>query len=179
MASAVAPTLPPSLPLHTGPTSVEHLTRLREALGGGPRLLVKRDDAIGFAFGGNKVRKLALVAAAAVAQGADTLITCGGGQSNHARGTAITAATLGLRCILVANGTRPTRLTANALLNELAGAEVHYVTSRADRELGMAAAAAAATRAGRRPYVIPLGASTPLGAAAFVSAVDELLAQSD
>ena len=124
---------------------------------------------------------MALVAAAALADGADTLITCGGVQSNHARVTAITAAKLGLRCILVvnaSNGQRPAD-PGNALLNQLAGAEVRYVASRGERDAGMAAAAAEVQRAGGRPYVIPLGASTPLGAAAFVSAVDELLAQVD
>jgi 1-aminocyclopropane-1-carboxylate deaminase/D-cysteine desulfhydrase-like pyridoxal-dependent ACC family enzyme len=126
------------------------------------------------------VRKIAVVAAAAIAEGADTLITCGGVQSNHARVTAITAATLGLRCILIANspdGQPPDHPTGNALLNELAGAEVRYVASRVDRDPAMAEAADESRRNGGRPYVIPLGASTPLGAAAFVSAVDELLAQ--
>jgi 1-aminocyclopropane-1-carboxylate deaminase/D-cysteine desulfhydrase-like pyridoxal-dependent ACC family enzyme len=125
---------------------------------------------------------MALVAAAALADGADTLITCGGVQSNHARVTAITAATLGLRCIIVANtpgGQRPERLTGNALLDDLAGAEVRYVAARTDRDPAMSAAADEVTRKGGRPYVIPLGASTPLGAAAFVSAVDELLTQLD
>jgi 1-aminocyclopropane-1-carboxylate deaminase/D-cysteine desulfhydrase-like pyridoxal-dependent ACC family enzyme len=166
-----------AIPLVTSPTAIQELPRLRRALGGGPRLLVKRDDTIGFAFGGNKVRKMALVAAAAQAEHADTLITCGGVQSNHARVTAITAATLGLRCILIVNGERPDRLTGNALLDDLAGAEVRYVTSRDERGPMMATAAAEEARAGRRPYVIPLGASTPLGAAAFVPAIDEMAAQ--
>ncbi|HKB14236.1 MAG TPA: hypothetical protein VKD69_26405, partial [Vicinamibacterales bacterium] len=68
----------PSLPLLAAPTPVEPMPRLRAALGGGPALLIKRDDAIAFGFGGNKVRKLALVAAQAQAEGADTLITAGG-----------------------------------------------------------------------------------------------------
>ena len=107
----------PSVPFAPEPTPVEELPRLRAALGGGPRLLVKRDDAIGFAFGGNKVRKMRLVAADALARQADTLITCGGVQSNHARVTAAAAARLGLRCVLVANGAAPDRPTANALLD--------------------------------------------------------------
>ena len=97
----------PSVPFASAPTPVEEMTRLRGALGGGPRLLVKRDDAIGFAFGGNKVRKMRLVAADALARQADTLITSGGVQSNHARVTAAAAARLGLRCVLVANGAAP------------------------------------------------------------------------
>lgn len=169
----------PALPLGIAPTPVEELAALRAALGGGPVLLVKRDDAIGFAFGGNKVRKMRLVAAAATAQGADTLITCGGVQSNHARVTAATAARLGMRCLLVANGARPDRPTANALLNQLLGAEIEYVADRSERAPAMEAAAAKLRRIGRRPYVVPLGASTPLGAAAFVDAIRELLEQID
>ncbi len=167
----------PSVPFASEPTPVEEMPRLRSALGGGPRLLVKRDDTIGFAFGGNKVRKMRLVAADALAKQADTLITCGGVQSNHARVTAAAAARLGLRCVLVANGAAPDRPTANALLATLLGAEIRYVPTREARALEMDAVAAAQRQAGRRPYVIPLGASTPLGAAAFAHAVTELLEQ--
>jgi D-cysteine desulfhydrase len=167
----------PALPLVTSPSSIEELPRLRAALGGGPRLLVKRDDALGFAFGGNKVRKMAFVAADALGQQADTLITCGGVQSNHARVTAITAARFGLRCILVVNGARPAHLTGNALLDDLAGAELRYVASPRDRDGAMIEAAEQVRRSGGRPYVIPLGASTPLGAASFVRAIDEMCDQ--
>lgn len=167
----------PSLALFAPPTPVEEMTRLRDVLGGGPRLLVKRDDAISFGFGGNKVRKLQLVAAAAVAAGADTLVTCGGVQSNHARATAATAAKLGLDCVLIANGKRPDRLTANALLDELLGAKVDYVASRDDREPAMQAAVDSLRARGKHPFSIPLGASTPLGAVAFARAIGELLEQ--
>jgi 1-aminocyclopropane-1-carboxylate deaminase/D-cysteine desulfhydrase-like pyridoxal-dependent ACC family enzyme len=167
----------PSLPLAPYVTPVEELSRLRHALGGGPRLLVKRDDALPFAFGGNKVRKMRLVGADAVASGADTLITAGGVQSNHARVTAATAATLGMRCILVVNGAEQAKPTANALLDRLLGAEVRYVATRDERTAAMAQLADDLRRAGRRPYVIPIGASTPLGAAAFAQAIDELIAQ--
>ena len=169
----------PSIPLAPEPTPVEELNRLRESLGDGPRLLVKRDDTIGFAFGGNKVRKMRFVAADALAKGADTLITSGGVQSNHARVTAAAAAKLGLRCILVANGRAPDRPTANALLDRLLGAEVRYVAERVDRAPAMDAAADEVRRGGGIPYVIPIGASTPLGAAAFVEAVTELAKQTD
>src|SRR5262249_34412228 len=109
------------------------MPRLSALLGGGPRLLVKRDDAIPFAFGGNKVRKLAIVAARARTEGADTLITAGGVQSNHARVTAAAAAKLGMRAVLVANGEAPKKATANALLDSMLGAEVVYVASRDER----------------------------------------------
>jgi len=167
----------PSVPFASVPTPVEEMTRLRGALGGGPRLLVKRDDAIGFAFGGNKVRKMRLVAADALARQAETLITCGGVQSNHARVTAAAAARLGLRCVLVANGTAPGKPTANALLARLLGAEIRYVPTREARAIEMETVAAAERAAGREPYVIPIGASTPLGAAAYVHALTELLEQ--
>jgi len=169
----------PSIPLAPAPTPVEELARLRSAVDAAPRLLVKRDDTIGFAFGGNKVRKMRLVAAHARQAGADTLITCGGIQSNHARVTAAAAAKLGLGCILVVNGTAPERPTANALLDGLLGAEVRYVASREDRAPAMEIAAGEIRARGGRPYVIPIGASTPLGAAAFVQAIAELLQQID
>jgi len=167
----------PSLPIALEPTPVEELTRLRAALGGTATLLVKRDDAIRFAFGGNKVRKMRVVGADAVAQHADTLITCGGVQSNHARVTAATAAKLGLRCVLVVNGTPPDALTANARLDQLLGAHVRYVGTREERAPTMQTVAAEERAAGRHPYLIPIGASIPLGAAAFVQAIQELLRQ--
>ena len=169
----------PSVPFAPAPSPVDELTSLCAALGGGPRLLVKRDDAIAFAFGGNKVRKMRLVAAQAQACGANTLITTGGVQSNHARVTAAAAAALGMKCILVVNGTSPERPTANALLDKLLGADVHYVAARGDRAPAMEWAADEVRRTGGTPFVIPLGASTPLGAAAFVDAIAELAEQID
>ena len=167
----------PSLPLVPAPTIIEPLPRLSALLGGGPPLFIKRDDAIAFGFGGNKVRKLALVAARAQADGADTLITAGGVQSNHARATAATAARLGMRAVLVANGEPPPRLTANALLDALLGAEVVYVAAREDRAPAILAVAERVRAEGRRPFAIPIGASTPLGALAYALAMAELVEQ--
>ncbi|HMB78980.1 MAG TPA: pyridoxal-phosphate dependent enzyme, partial [Vicinamibacterales bacterium] len=133
--------------------------------------------AIPFGFGGNKVRKLALVAAKAVADGADTLITAGGVQSNHARATAAAAAKLGLRAVIVANGAAPERLTANALLDNMLGAEVVYVPTREDRAPMILEVADQLRREGRRPFAIPIGASTPLGALGFALALAELVDQ--
>lgn len=165
------------VPLLSAPTPVEEMSRLRVALGGGPRLLVKRDDAIPFGFGGNKVRKLEFVVADALAAGADVLVTVGGVQSNHARATAATAAKLGLGCVLVLNGSPPERATANAVLDRLLGARIEYIPSRAERRAASDEVMARLRAEGRRPYFVPLGASTSLGALGFVSAVDELVDQ--
>ena len=169
----------PSVPFAPAPSPVEELPNLCAALGGGPRLLVKRDDAIAFALGGNKVRKVRLIAARAQACGADTFITTGGVQSNHARVTAAAAAKLRMKCILVVNGSPPERATANALLDQLLGADVRYVPGRDDRAPAMEQAAEEVRRTGGTPFIIPLGASTPLGAAAFVDAIAELAEQID
>jgi 1-aminocyclopropane-1-carboxylate deaminase/D-cysteine desulfhydrase-like pyridoxal-dependent ACC family enzyme len=167
----------PRLPLPWSPPPIEEMTRLRGALACGATLIVKRDDAIPLGFGGNKVRKLRIVAAQALAAGADTLITTGGVQSNHARATAAVAARLGLRCVLVANGAAPERPSANALLDRLLGADVRYVATREARAPAMAQAADELRAQGRRPFVIPLGASTAHGAAAYALAVEEILSQ--
>jgi len=167
----------PSLPFVPAPTLVEPMPSLLLMLGGGPRLFIKRDDAIPFGFGGNKVRKLSLVAARALADGADTLITAGGVQSNHARATAAVAAKLGLRAVLVANGEAPEKLTANALLDDLLGAEVVYVPSREARMPMILTIAERLRNERRKPFAIPIGASTPLGALGFVLAMAELVDQ--
>ena len=171
--------LPPSLPLADTPTPCEELHNLGRVLGCPARLVIKRDDAIAFAFGGNKVRKLRFVAAQAKASGADTLITTGSAQSNHARVTAAVAAKLGMKCILVVNGVRAVHPTGNTLLDQLLGAEIRYVVAREDRSVEMDRAAKDVRARGGVPFVIPLGASTPLGAAAFVAAVDEVARQMD
>jgi 1-aminocyclopropane-1-carboxylate deaminase/D-cysteine desulfhydrase-like pyridoxal-dependent ACC family enzyme len=167
----------PSVALAHYPTPIDDAARLRAALGGGPRLLIKRDDAISFGFGGNKVRKIEMVAARARTEGADLLITTGGVQSNHCRVTAAAAAKLGMRCVIVANGAPPERLSGNALLDSMFGAEVRYVATREDRAPAMDAAAAEWRARGAHPFVIPLGASTPLGALGFARAADELVSQ--
>lgn len=169
----------PQAPLLSSPSPVEDMSRLRQTIGTAARLLVKRDDAIPFGFGGNKVRKLVFVAGRARADGAKTLITCGGVQSNHARATASAATRLGMRCVIVANGSPPDRVTGNALLDRLLGASVEYVASREERAPAMERRASSERAAGRTPFVIPLGASTPLGAVGFALAVAELADQID
>jgi D-cysteine desulfhydrase family pyridoxal phosphate-dependent enzyme len=167
----------PEMRLASTPTPVERLERLEKALGvSGRRLLVKRDDLLSFAMGGNKVRKLQTLAAEAATANADTLITCGGVQSNHARVTAAAGAALGLRVHLVLNGEPPREPTGNTRLDLLFGAEIHYVPTRDDRTPAMEAIAADLISRGSRPFVIPLGGSTPTGALGFARAVGELVA---
>ena len=162
-----------------GPTIVHEMIGLRDALGGGPRLSVKRDDAIPFGFGGNKVRKLEFVLRDALDAGADTIVTVGGIQSNHARATAAAAVKFGMRCTIIANGTRPEKPTANALLNVLLGADLVYIPSRHERAEALRTVMAQLVADGRRPFAIPLGASTSVGALGFVAAIDELARQGD
>jgi L-cysteate sulfo-lyase len=167
----------PTLILASLPTPVEPMAGLSAVLGGGPKLFIKRDDTLGFAFGGNKVRKLALLGARAQVDGCDTLITAGGIQSNHARVTAATAVRLGMRAVLIVNGEPQNRATANALLDGLLGAEVIYADTRDARADVMRLAADGLRSQGRNVFEIPIGGSTPLGSLAYLHAVLELLEQ--
>lgn len=157
------------------PTPLEEMPRLTQALGG-PRLFIKRDDQTGLAGGGNKTRKLEFSVADALRQGADTLITVGGVQSNHCRQTAAAAARCGLRCILVLRGHPPAARNGNLLLDHLLGAEVVFSGSRTREEVadGVAKEQQAA---GHHPYLIPVGASNEIGAVGFVAALEELESQ--
>lgn len=156
-------------------TPVDRLVRLEHTLGPDcPKLFVKRDDLLSFALGGNKVRKLQMIAADVQRAGGDTLITCGAVQSNHARVTAATGAVLGWRVILVLNGRRPDPPVGNVRHDLLFGAEILFVDRREDREGAMIDAAADARRAGHTPCVIPLGGSTPTGAMGMARAIAEL-----
>ena len=168
----------PRVPLAHLPTPLEEMPRLREALGCGPRLWVKRDDQTGLATGGNKARKLEFLVAEALAQEADTLVTVGGPQSNHCRLTAAAAAKVGLRCVLVLSGDPLPRSqwNGNLLLDELLGAEVHWAGDR-DRNTVLAEVADALRTVSARPCVIPVGGSVPTGAAGYVAAVEELADQ--
>jgi len=159
------------------PTPLHEIRGFREALGGGPRLFIKRDDCNGFAFGGNKVRKLEFELAAARTAGAQTVITVGAVQSNHCRQTAAAAARMGMKCVLVQNGDRPNHPSGNALLNDLSGAEIHYVSSREQRDPTMHSIANELRSKGTTVYEIPLGASTPLGACGYARAAGEFAEQ--
>jgi len=152
------------------------LPRLTAHLGG-PQLWIKRDDLTGFALGGNKVRKVELFLGEALLTGADVLLTAGGHQSNHARITAAAAARAGLACVLVLSGGEPAAYAGNLALDRLYGAEFRFVRTGPERAPALHAVAAELRGAGRRPLVIPIGGSTPLGARGYVLAVQEVAAQ--
>jgi L-cysteate sulfo-lyase len=165
----------PHISLGFLPTPLEAMPGLTKALGG-PRLFIKRDDQTGLAGGGNKTRKLEFAVAEALRQGADTLVTVGGVQSNHCRQTAAAAARCGLRCVVVLRGHPPAARSGNLLLDHLLGARVVFSGDRTREEVAEAVAKAE-TAAGHRPCLIPVGASNDVGAVGFVAAMEELNAQ--
>jgi L-cysteate sulfo-lyase len=159
------------------PTPIEAMPRLSDALGG-PRLLVKRDDQTGLAFGGNKTRKLEFLVAEAREQGAKTLISGGALQSNHCRQTAAAAARFGFKCILVLTGEEPKQPSANLLLDELFGAEIVYVPDRKDRDRILQKTFDSSAKKGLKPYLVPYGGSNATGALGYAFAMKELIEQS-
>jgi D-cysteine desulfhydrase len=159
------------------PTPLEPAERLTNAWNG-PTIWVKRDDLTGFGLSGNKVRKLEFHLAAALDDGADTVITCGAVQSNHCRATALAAARIGLKAILYLrspDGRPPEEVTGNHFLQRLAGAECRFITpsqyDERDRIMDDAATGHGSA------WVIPEGASDPLGALGFVAAMHEVAFQ--
>lgn len=171
----------PRTRLAHGPTPLEPMERLGRELGG-PRLWVKRDDCTGLGLGGNKTRKLEFLAAEALAQGADTLVTVGAVQSNHVRQTAAAAAQLGLACeaVLERRMRSPADVYArggNVLLDRMFGATLHFVDAGTDPAAACDEVAAAIRRRGGRPCVIPTGGSTPVGALGYVQCAQEILTQ--
>jgi D-cysteine desulfhydrase len=158
------------------PTAVESLPRLSQELGD-IRVLVKRDDQTGLAFGGNKTRKLEFLLGEALAQGAHTLVTAGAVQSNHCRQTAAAAARFGFECVLVLVGEPPARPDANLLLDHLFGAQIVWVKRREDRERMLQETVERLTAEGKKPYLVPYGGSNPTGVLGYVYAMEELIAQ--
>jgi len=157
------------------PTPIEELPRLSKFLGG-PRLLVKRDDQTGLAFGGNKTRKLEFLVAEAQALRANMLITAGALQSNHCRQTAAAAARFGLDCKLILSGELPERPEANLLLDQLFKAELIYA-DRSRRDEILQATYDDARQQGRRPYLVPFGGSSATGALGYAFAMQEYVEQ--
>ena len=163
------------------PTPLEPMDRLSEVLGG-PRLWVKRDDCTGLSTGGNKTRKLEFLMAEAQAQGADTIVTQGATQSNHARQTAAAAAKLGMACHILledrtGSNTPEYTLNGNVLLDRLHGATVSMRASGTDMQAEMERLAESLLHAGKTPYVIPGGGSKRVGALGYVNCARELTEQ--
>lgn len=169
----------PRRPLVPGPTPLEPASDLGRALGVRRGLWAKRDDLTGPGLSGNKVRKLEFLLADASTSGCDALVTVGAAQSNHARLTAITGIAAGFDVHLVLGGGRPEAIEGNLLLGQLSGANIHYEDSEdwavLERRLGEIADGL--TAAGRRPYVIPMGGSTPVGVRGYVAGFLELRGQ--
>lgn len=164
-----------------GPTPLQPLTRLSQVLDG-PNLFIKRDDQLGFAAGGNKVRKLEFVMADALEKGADFIITCGAVQSNHCRLTLAAAVREGLKCGLVLEervpGSYKPQASGNNFLYRLMGVDrVQVVPGGSDMMGAMVAMADKVRSQGGHPYLIPGGASNPLGALGYAACAQEILSQ--
>lgn len=190
----MAATLDQRLPLALLPTPLEPADRLGAALDMEPGALwVKRDDLTGLGGGGNKARKLEYLCADARERGADTLVTGGGPQSNHARMTAAVANRLGLACTVVMAGRRPDTAAGNVLLLELFGPDIVWAGSAGLRgpngvlsegpmdyyaiEAAIEDTCARLVTEGRRPYRMPIGGASPVGALGYVRAAAELREQ--
>jgi D-cysteine desulfhydrase len=172
----------PRLELLGAPTPLEHLPRLSDYLG--RDIFIKRDDVTPVAMGGNKLRKLEFLAADALREGADVLLTAGAIQSNHVRQTAAVAARLGLKCVaLLENpiGTHAENYLSNGnrLLLELMDAEVIMVDALHNPAEQLAEQAARLEAQGFRPYIVPVGGSNALGALGYVECAQEIAHQSE
>ncbi len=165
------------------PTPLEAMPNLSKLLGG-PNLYVKRDDCTGLSSGGNKTRKLEFLMADALQKGADTVITQGAVQSNHARQTAAAAAKLGLKCqILLENRTGSNAVdycgSGNVLLDHLHGAPTRMFPGGTDMNAAMEKVADEVRAKGGKPYVIVGGGSNAIGALGYVNCAIELVAQAN
>jgi D-cysteine desulfhydrase family pyridoxal phosphate-dependent enzyme len=158
------------------PTPLEACPRLSAALGD-VQLWIKRDDATGLAFGGNKTRQLEFTIGEAVSQGADCIVQGAGSQSNHCRQTAAACARLGLGCLLcLRRDSKSAPVQGNLLLDRLFGAEIRFLDVELGPELEAAKEAVGAElrAAGRRPYVIGSPRGPVLGAVAYALVAAEL-----
>lgn len=168
----------PRVRLATLPTPLQRAERLSQLLDG-PEIWFKRDDLTGFGLGGNKVRKLEFLAADALEQGADTLVTGAGPQSNHVRTTMAVAAHLGMKGVAVFYGSRPAESQGNFLIDELLSAETIFTESpdRTTVDQRLISEGERLRREGRRPYVIGRGGASSLGSAGYVAASLEIQTQ--
>lgn len=160
------------------PTPIDEAPRLAQKLGLS-KLLIKRDDQTGLALGGNKARKLEYLMADAMAQGCDVVLTDGGPQSNHARMTAAAARRLGLDVKLVLGGPDFEAFQGNLLLDVVLGAEILFLRDKdvPEMEVEMARMEDELRSKGHKPYNVPIGGSTPVGALGYVRGMEELRGQ--
>jgi D-cysteine desulfhydrase len=168
---------PRRIDLACAPTPLQFLERASARWGCGHRLWVKRDDLTGCTLSGNKVRKLEFITAHAIDEGYDTLLTCGGLQSNHCRATAFAGAQLGLAVHLILRGNEPLEREGNLLLDYLAGATVCcYPKAQYVAELDQLLQQTAQDYAsqGRKALAIPTGGSDGIGAWGYIAACEEL-----
>ena len=149
----------PRFPLVDGPSPLHRLTRLESALGGRVRIWIKREDLLPLAFGGNKLRNLEFLVGAALADGADTLVTVGRRWSNHARLTAAAGAKAGLEVHLVLSGPATSPVNPGIQLDELLGATIHQAVTadRAERSALLEAVVGQLRTGGRHVAVIGVG----------------------
>ncbi|TDV10664.1 D-cysteine desulfhydrase [Raoultella planticola] len=170
----------PRLELIGAPTPLEYLPRLSDHLG--REIFIKRDDVTPLAMGGNKLRKLEFLAADALREGADTLITAGAIQSNHVRQTAAVAAKLGLHCVALLENPIGTRAenyltNGNRLLLDLFNTQVEMCDALTQPDVQLEELATRIEAQGYRPYVIPVGGSNALGALGYVESALEIAQQ--
>ncbi len=170
----------PRLEFIGAPTPLEYLPRFSDYVG--RDIFIKRDDVTPMAMGGNKLRKLEFLAADALREGADTLITAGAIQSNHVRQTAAVAAKLGLQCVALLENPIGTRAenyltNGNRLLLDLFNVQVEMVDALTDPTAQLDELATRLEAQGFRPYVIPVGGSNALGALGYVESALEIAQQ--
>ena len=156
------------------PTPIQKLERLSEELG--VELYVKRDDLTESVASGNKIRKLEYLLYDAREKGCDTLITCGGVQSNHCRATAAVAVRMGFACHLLLRGDKPEIPDGNYLIDRILGATVDFYSREEFQRLPEIEQATVARleKEGRHPYLIPMGGSNATGSLGYIRMVGEL-----
>lgn len=159
------------------PTPIVLLNRLSDHLGG-PKIYMKRDDLTGIAFGGNKNRKLEYIMADAVRKGSDIILTEGAINSNHCLQTAACAAKLGLKCEIILSGEIPEEITGNYLLFQILGITIHIVNEKEERTEKMKKRAEELILEGKKPYIVPTGGSTAIGALGYINCMSEVAKQS-
>ena len=170
----------PRLEFIGAPTPLDYLPRLSDYVG--RDIYIKRDDVTPLAMGGNKLRKLEFLAADALREGADTLVTAGAIQSNHVRQTAAVAAKLGLHCVALLENPTGTRAenyltNGNRLLLDLFNAQIEMCDALTDPAAQLSELATRIEAQGFRPYVVPVGGSNALGAMGYVESALEIAQQ--